>query len=128
MSSSLREDDETQPSDLVSESEDEGEEDVSDSEDEGETPVDSSSEKKRKKTYDPRGKAKCIRLRKMRESGKVELSFNNMLAVCGPNHKKYSSYLGMETRLYVPLNVISWDLVLKSDKDKVWETMFLLHN
>ncbi|KAM7262247.1 hypothetical protein ACFE04_021324 [Oxalis oulophora] len=76
---------------------------------------------KRKRTWDLRGPAKCLELRKLREVGKVSIDFNRFLTPRGPHRKLYSSFLGYNVRLIILINVKSWDLVDEVDKEQLPE-------
>ncbi|KAM7272615.1 hypothetical protein ACFE04_027278 [Oxalis oulophora] len=86
------------------------------------------SKQNRKVTWDLRGTAQCLKLRNMRKRhGKVSIAFNKYMTPRGPNRKLYSSFVGMNVRQIVPINVRSWDLVDEIDKEQLWmyiEDMF----
>ncbi|KAM7266630.1 hypothetical protein ACFE04_004527 [Oxalis oulophora] len=87
-----------------------------------------SSKKKRNVTWDLRGPAMCLKLRENRKKfGKQSIQFNKYLTPRGPNRKYYSSFLGMNVRQLIPINVKSWDLVDDLEKHQLWiymEDMF----
>ncbi|KAM7256821.1 hypothetical protein ACFE04_012562 [Oxalis oulophora] len=86
------------------------------------------SKRKRKVTWDLRGTTQCLKLRNMRKRyGKVSIAFNRYMTPRGPNRKLYSSFVGMNVRKIIPINVRSWDLVDEFDKEQLWmyiEDMF----
>ncbi|KAM7256392.1 hypothetical protein ACFE04_012133 [Oxalis oulophora] len=86
--------------------------------------AESSKRGKRKRTWDLRGPASCLELRKLREEGKVSIDFNKYLTPRGPHRRMYSSFMGYTVRLLIPINVKSWDLVNEFDKEQLWQHIY----